>query len=154
MSLYKKIINQLIKDNITVSVAESCTGGKLSKCFTDHQGVSKIFQMGLVTYSNSSKNIILNISLKLISQKGAVSEDIAKEMLDNLSKISNSKICISTTGIAGPGGGSKDKPVGLVFVGIKFNKKNSIYKKNFSGNREEIQDKTIYFIFEEIRKLL
>ena len=154
MSLYKKIINQLIENNITVSVAESCTGGKLSKCFTDHQGVSKIFEMGLVTYSNNSKNLILNISLKLISQKGAVSEEIAKKMIDNLSKISNSKICISTTGIAGPNGGSKDKPVGLVYVGIKFNKRDKIYKKKFSGNRKKIQDKTINFIFEEIKKLL
>ena len=154
MSLYKKIINQLIENNITVSVAESCTGGKLSKCFTDHQGVSKIFQMGLVTYSNSSKNSILNVSLKLINLKGAVSEEVARKMTGNLSKISKSKICISTTGIAGPNGGSKNKPVGLVFVGLKFNKKNNVYKKKFSGSRKEIQDKTIDFIFREIKKLL
>ena len=153
MLSYKNIIKNLIKKNISVSVAESCTGGQLSKLFTDTPGVSKIFHMGLITYSNKSKSLILNIPSKLIKNHGAVSEKIASLMSKNLSEISKSKLCVSTTGIAGPSGGSKNKPVGLVYIGITFNKKTFVFKKKFNGDRRKIQKDTIIFCLKEINKL-
>jgi len=154
MLTHNKIIKKLIKRNISISIAESCTGGTFSKFFTDVPGVSKIFDMGLITYSNKSKIKILNISSTTIQKYGSVSAKIANLMSTNLYKISNSKICISTTGIAGPSGGSKLKPVGLVFIGITYNKKSLVFKKNFKGKRKEIQKKTIIFCFNEINKLI
>lgn len=154
MPSYKNIIKKLIKKNISISVAESCTGGQLSKLFTDIPGVSKIFHMGLITYSNKSKSLILNIPAKLIKNHGAVSEKIANLMSKNLFKISKSKLCVSTTGIAGPSGSSRNKPVGLVYIGITFNKKTFVFKKKFNGSRKKIQLETILFCLKEINNLI
>ena len=154
MSSYKNVIKNLIKKNISISVAESCTGGQLSKLFTDTPGVSKIFHMGLITYSNKSKSLILNIPSKLIKNHGAVSEKIANLMSKNLSKISKSKLCVSTTGIAGPSSSSRNKPVGLVYIGITFNKKTFVFKKQFNGNRKKIQKETVLFCLKEINNLI
>ena len=154
MYFYKKIINNLIKKKVSISFAESCTGGQLSKKFTDMPGISAIFDMALITYSNQSKSLLLKIPPALIIKYGAVSEKIAYQMSNNLSKISKSKICVSTTGIAGPSGGSKKKPVGLVYIGITFNKKTIVFKKIFLGNRKNIQKNTVKFCFKEINKLL
>ena len=119
-----KIVKKLIKKNITISTAESCTGGLIASEITKVQNSSKIFNLGLVTYSNSSKNKILKINKKIIKKYGAVSLQVCKEMVKNLYKISKTKICISVTGIAGPSGGTFYKPVGLVFIGFKFKNKN------------------------------
>jgi PncC family amidohydrolase len=154
MASYKKIINSLIIKNISISIAESCTGGQLSKFFTNYAGISKIFNMGLITYSNEAKNMLLNISPKIITKYGAVSEKVAFLMARNLSKYSKSKLCISTTGIAGPDGGSKLKPVGLVFIGITFNRKTYVLKKKFLGDRKKIQNDTVLFCLKEIKKLI
>ena len=154
MQSYKKIVENLIKKNISISVAESCTGGQLSKFLTDIPGISKIFNMGLITYSNKSKNLILNISLSIINNNGAVSEKIAYLMSKNLFKISKSRLCISTTGIAGPSGGSKNKPIGLVYVGFTFNNKTFVHKKKFYGNRKKIQNDTVKFCIKESNKLI
>ena len=154
MPSYKYIIKNLIKKNISISVAESCTGGQLSKLFTDTPGVSKIFNMGLITYSNKSKSLILNIPSILIKNHGAVSEKIANLMSKNLFKISKSKLCVSTTGIAGPSGSSRNKPVGLVYIGITFNKKTFVFKKKFNGNRKKIQKETTLFCLKEINNLI
>ena len=154
MYFYKKIINSLIKKKLSISFAESCTGGQLSKVFTDVPGVSTIFDMALITYSNKSKSLLLKIPLALIKKYGAVSEKVAYKMSNNLFKISKSKICVSTTGIAGPLGGSAKKPVGLVYIGITFNKKTLIFKKKFSGSRKKIQKDTVIFCLKEIDKLL
>ena len=110
--------------------------------------------MGLITYSNKSKTIILNIPSNLIKNHGAVSEKIANLMSKNLYKISKSKLCISTTGIAGPSGGSINKRVGLVYIGITFNKKTVVFKKQFNGNRKKIQKETILFCLKEINNLI
>ena len=154
MYSYKKIINNLIKKKLSISLAESCTGGQLSKIFTDVPGISSIFDMALITYSNKSKSLLLKISPTLIKKYGAVSEKIAYHMSNNLFKISKSKICISTTGIAGPSGGSAKKPIGLVYIGITFNKKTVVFKKNFLGVRKKIQEDTVIFCLKEINKLL
>jgi PncC family amidohydrolase len=154
MYFYKKIIDNLIKKKLSISFAESCTGGQLSKKLTDIPGISAIFDMGLITYSNKSKSLLLKIPPTLIKKYGAVSEKIAYQMSNNLFKISKSKICVSTTGIAGPSGGSAKKPVGLVYIGITFNNKTVVFKKNFLGNRGKIQRDTVMFCLKEISKLL
>ena len=149
--LHKK----LIKKKLTISVAESCTGGLLSRNFTKLANSSKYFKMGLITYSNQSKVRILKINKKIIDKHGAVSKECCKEMVQNLSKVSNSKINISTTGIAGPSGGSKDKPVGLVYIGIKKGNKIIINKTIFkSKSRKNIQSSTVKKVIQIIFKII
>lgn len=149
-----KVINKLIKKNISISVAESCSGGLISNTLVKHDGVSKIFSLGLVCYSNFSKIKYLSVSKKTLNKFGAVSSYVAEEMINNLHKKEKTKITVSTTGIAGPRGGTKTKPVGLVYIGIKFNNNNMIFKKIFSGNRLEIQRKTKNFVFKKIQDLI
>ncbi len=138
--LHKK----LIKKNITLSVAESCTGGLLSSKFTRLSGSSKYFQMGIVTYSNNAKIKILKVNKKIINKYGSVSLECCEAMAQGLSKISKSKINISITGIAGPKGGTKDKPIGLVYIGLKKRNKTIVSKNYFKKkDRKSIQNKTI-----------
>ena len=117
-----KVISRLIKKNISISVAESCSGGLISNTLVKHDGVSKIFSLGLVCYSNLSKIKYLSVSKNTLDKFGSVSSNIAAEMLNNLYNKEKTKITVSTTGIAGPKGGTKKKPVGLVYIGIKYNK--------------------------------
>ena len=133
MSLNKKIISLFRRKKMKLAIAESCTGGMLSSTFTSVSGSSKIFTMGLVTYSNQAKTSILKVPKKIIKQYGAVSVQCCLAMVNNLSKISRAKVCVSVTGIAGPKGGSKLKPVGLVYIGIKVGKKIIINKSNFKN---------------------
>ena len=138
--LSKKIINKLIKQNLSISFVESCTGGLLSSFITSVSGASKVFKLGLVTYSNKSKINILKITKKKIKKYGAVSKQICLDMVVNLDKISNSDISVSITGIAGPRGGTKRKPVGLVYIGIKKGKKIEVIKYIFKNKgRQYIQ---------------
>ena len=133
--LVKKIVNGLIKKKLTISTAESCTGGLLSSAITSVAGSSKVFKLGLVTYSNQSKIQILKVLKNIIIKYGAVSEQVCLAMVINLNKISKTSISISITGIAGPSGGTKKKPVGLVFVCIKNRNKISV-KKYLFKNKE------------------
>ena len=144
MSLNKKIVSLLKRKRLKVAIAESCSGGMLSSAITSVSGSSKVFTMGLVTYSNQAKTNLLKVPKRIISKYGAVSVQCCMSMLNNLSKISRSKVCISITGIAGPKGGSKQKPVGLVYIGIKIGKKVVINKCNFKNNgRAYIQKLTV-----------
>ena len=154
MLLFKKVIKKLLKKNITVSVAESCTGGLVISNIISEAGVSKIFHMGLITYSNKAKSDLLKINPNKLKKIGSVSNQTAALMAINLQKISKSKLCISSTGIAGPSGGSKNKPVGLVYVGIKFKKNIIVIEKKFKGSRKQIQQKTVKLIFRSIDKLI
>ena len=133
MSLNQKIVNLLKKKKLTISFAESCTGGLLSSAITSVNGSSKVFELGLITYSNQAKANVLKINKEIIKKYGAVSIQCCLAMVNNLSKISRSKVCVSITGIAGPKGGSKQKPVGLVYVGIKIGKKTIVNKCNFKN---------------------
>ena len=135
--LSKKIINLLRKKKFKISFAESCTGGLLSSKITSISGSSKVFTLGLVTYSNQSKIDILKIPKIIIIKHGAVSYETCLSMVKNLSKISKSSISVSITGIAGPGGGSKQKPVGLVYIGIKKGNK-TLVKKYLFRNMKRI----------------
>ena len=140
----EKLHKKLIKKNITLSVAESCTGGLLSSKFTRLSGSSKYFQMGLVTYSNNAKIKILKVKKKIIDKYGSVSPECCGSMVQGLTKISKSKINISITGIAGPNGGTKDKPVGLVYIGLTRRKKTIVFKNYFKNkDRKSIQNKTV-----------
>ena len=140
----QKIVRLLKKKRLKISFAESCTGGLLSSAITSVSGASKVFTMGLVTYSNQAKTSILKVPKQIIKKHGAVSMQCCLSMLNNLSKISKSKICVSITGIAGPSGGTKKKPVGLVYVGIKKRNKIKIHKYLFKNKgRSYIQKATI-----------
>jgi len=144
MNLNQKVIALLKSKKLKISIAESCTGGLLSSAVTSVNGSSQVFVMGLVTYSNKAKTTVLKITKKLIKKYGAVSIQCCSAMVNNLSKISKSNICISITGIAGPKGGSKQKPVGLVYIGIKIGKKIIINKINFKNKgRVYIQKQTV-----------
>ena len=144
MSLNKKIISLIQRKRMKLAIAESCTGGMLSSAITSVSGSSKIFTMGLVTYSNQAKTSVLKVPQKIIKKYGAVSVQCCLAMVNNLSKISKSKICGSITGIAGPKGGSKQKPVGLVYIGIRVGKKVVVNKCNFKNKgRIFIQKQTV-----------
>ena len=128
-SLAKKLVNKLKKKKLTISIAESCTGGMLSSSITSISGSSKVFTLGLITYSNKSKINLLKVNKKLIQKYGAVSKEVSLSMAKNLNKITKTNISLAITGIAGPNGGSRNKPVGLVYIGIK--KKNLFIDKKF-----------------------
>ena len=131
--LSQKIVKLLVKKRIKISFAESCTGGLLSSSITSISGSSKIFNFGLVTYSNKSKMNILKVPKKIIMKYGAVSYETCLYMVKNLNKISKTNISLSITGVAGPKGGTKQKPVGLVFIGIKKANKTLIRKFLFKN---------------------
>jgi len=140
----KKIVRLLKKKKIKISFAESCTGGLLSSAITSVSGSSKVFNLGLIAYSNESKIKVLNISKKLIKKYGAVSEQVCKAMAKNVSKIGKTNMSISITGIAGPSGGTKQKPVGLIYVGIKRGNKVKVNRYLFKNKgRLYIQKATV-----------
>ena len=144
MNLSKKIISQLKRKKLKLALAESCTGGMLSSAITSVSGASKVFTMSLITYSNQAKIRILKVPKKIIQKYGAVSIQCCLSMVNNLSKISKSKICVSITGVAGPKGGTRQKPVGLVFIGVKNGKKIVVSKNQFKNKgRNAIQKATV-----------
>jgi len=140
----KSLTQKLIKKKLKISVAESCTGGLLASTITSVSGSSKIFDLGLITYSNTTKIKFLKVNKNIIKKYGAVSHECCFEMVKNLSKISKANINVSITGIAGPNGGTKKKPVGLVYIGLKKGNKVIIKKNLFSAkNRLSIQKATV-----------
>ena len=149
------VVKKLIKKKLTVSVAESCTGGLLTHNLTKLANSSKYFQMGLITYSNQAKINILKVNRKIIQKYGAVSSECCKAMAQNLSKISKSMINVSITGVAGPGGGSKNKPVGLVYIGIKKGKTLLVIENRFkSKKRNTIQVLTVQKVINKILDII
>ena len=149
-----KLVNKLIQKKLKISFAESCTGGMLSSTITSIGGSSKVFNLGLVTYSNKAKIDILKVPKNIISEYGAVSKECCLSMVKNLSKISKANISVSITGIAGPNGGTKLKPVGLVYIGIKKGNKTSVQKNLFkSKNRISIQKATTLKVLKTVLTL-
>lgn len=144
------IFKKLYTNNLTLSVAESCTGGKISSKLVSLPGISKVFKEGIVTYSNESKIDKLSVQKETLIAYGAVSEEVAREMVLGL----KTDVGISTTGIAGPDGGTDDKPIGLVYVGIKIKNKVKIYKKIINGNRETVRERaSVYALFMLLKNL-
>ena len=154
-NLANNLVHKLIKKKIRISFAESCTGGMLSSVITSISGSSKVFNIGFITYSNKAKMSVLKIPKKIISRYGAVSKECCLSMVKNLSKISKANISVSITGIAGPNGGTKLKPVGLVYIGIKKGNKIIIKKNQFKiNNRIAIQKATVKESLEMINKII
>ena len=153
--LSQKLVKLLKRKRLKLSVVESCTGGMLSGAITSVSGSSKVFTMGLVTYSNQSKNHLLKVPKQIIKKHGAVSIQCCFTMVNNLSKFSKSNIAVSITGIAGPGGGTKQKPVGLVYVGIKRGNKVKVNRYLFKNKgRSNVQRAAVKKALELILSVL
>ena len=140
-TLEETVAKLLVKNNMTIAVSESCTGGMVSSKLIDYPGISQSFIEGCVTYSNEAKMNRLGVKKETLDKYGAVSEETAVEMAKGISKNLNTDIGLSTTGIAGPGGGTDEKPVGLVYIGIYINGKVKVKKCNFTGSREKIRNR-------------
>ena len=151
----KNLVKILTKKKLKIAFAESCTGGMLSSEITSISGASKVFILGLVTYSNQAKISVLKVNKSIIQKYGAVSSQCCEAMVKNLAKISKAQINVSITGIAGPNGGTKTKPVGLVYIGVKNKNKILVTKNIFrQKNRKAIQNATVKRTLEIIRSTI
>jgi nicotinamide-nucleotide amidase len=150
IDIIEEIIKKFTKNKITIAVAESCTGGYISNMLTNISGASKVFERGIVCYSNSSKIDLLNINPDYLFQYGAVSEIVAKHLANNIRILSNVTIGIGITGIAGPTGGTTEKPVGLVYIGFSTQKETIVKKYQFQVDRIKFKEK----VLEEVATLL
>ena len=156
MKFESRIIKDLIQKKITVATAESCTGGILAAAFTSYSGVSAIYQSGMITYSNDAKKQFLKVKPETLRQHGAVSRQVCAQMCFHLAKISKCQLTLSTTGVAGPGGGTKTKPVGLVYAGVCYQKTIFVKKLKFASqlSRIQIQKGTVKECFIMIKEIL
>ena len=153
-NLANKLVKKLIQKKLKIAFAESCTGGMLSSTITSVSGSSKVFNLGLITYANKAKIDVLKVPKKIISKYGAVSNECCLSMVKNLSKISKANISISITGVAGPNGGTKLKPIGLVYIGIQKGNKIIIQKNLFKNkNRLSIQKATTTKVLKSVLAL-
>ena len=151
----KKIVSSLKKKKISISIAESCTGGMFAQVITSISGASKIFKLGIVAYSNQSRIKYLKVPSKIIKKYGAVSKQCCNAMVNNLSKISKAKLNIAITGIAGPKGGSRSKPVGLVYIGVKQGSKTKVNEYVFvNKDRENIRKSSVKKSLELIKDFI
>jgi len=154
--ILKNVSDQLRKNNLTVATAESCTGGLLAHLLTNISGSSEYFERGVITYSNKSKMELLGVPQETIKEYGAVSKQTAKAMAVGIKEQANVDIGISTTGITGPTGGTKEKPVGLIYIGIATSRKTEVKRFLFSKDRLQNKEKTCYkalgFLLETITK--
>ena len=153
-SLAQVVVNKLIEKNMTIAVAESCSGGMVASAIVDIAGSSKVFMEGVVTYSNESKIKRLGVKAKTLEKFGAVSEETAEEMAVGVAKSAGTNIGIGITGIAGPDGGSEEKPVGLVYIGICINGKTEVREFKYSGNRQRIRGRAVTSTFDTLRRLI
>ncbi len=149
-----EIIAKLIENNITISTAESCTGGSLGKIITSVPGASSIYGYGFITYANEAKKKILGVSRETLEKHGAVSPATALEMAKGAREVSGSDIAVSVTGIAGPGGGTAEKPVGLVYIAIADKDGEEYRKLNLDGNRDEVRAQTCNKVFHLVKERL
>lgn len=150
----EKIIKNFTKENIRIAVAESCTGGYISNMFTNVSGASNVFERGIVCYNNQAKIDLLNVDSKAIEENGAVSEEIVRQLANNIRIQSNVDIGIGISGIAGPTGGTPEKPVGLVFIGFSNEKETIVEKYNFKTDRITFKKKVLEKVLQYIEKLI
>jgi len=150
----EKIIKNFTKENIRIAVAESCTGGYISNMFTNVSGASNVFERGIVCYNNQAKIDLLNVDPKTIEENGAVSEEIVRQLANNIRIQSNVDIGIGISGIAGPTGGTPEKPVGLVFIGFSNEKETIVEKYNFKTDRITFKKKVLEKVLQYIEKLI
>lgn len=154
VSLEEKIIRELQKRSYTVTTAESCTGGLLAGRLLNVSGASDVYNEGHITYSNESKERLLGVSHDTLVKYGAVSAQTAEEMARGAAFAANAQIGLSTTGIAGPGGGTPEKPVGLIFIGCAINGEVTVHECRFHGSREENRNNAVEAVLELLWKLL
>jgi|SRR6056300_207028 PncC family amidohydrolase len=156
MKIESLIIKYLLDSKITLATAESCTGGLLAAAFTSYPGISAIYQHGVITYSNEAKSNLLKVSPDTLRRNGAVSRQVCAQMCFNLAKSSKCQLTLATTGVAGPGGGTKTKPVGLVYAGVCYQKTIYIKKLQFSSklSRLQIQKGTVKECFLMIKEII
>ena len=140
MNRFEKIISILKEREMTITFAESCTGGLLAKTFTDTPGVSSVFLGSVVTYANRIKSELIDVKEKTLERHGAVSRETAYEMVKGAKSVFGADVAVSVTGIAGPDGGSEEKPVGLVYISASFGEKTVVTKNIFRGTREEVRE--------------
>lgn len=149
-----KILDYLIENNITVATAESCTAGLIAARIGDKSGISSVFSEGFVTYSNEAKEKNLGVPHEILKNHGAVSEQTARAMAEGVCRVTGARLGLSATGIAGPTGGTADKPVGLVFMGVCLDGETTVVKKIFEGTRSEVRAQTVETVFAEVKKRL
>jgi len=149
-----KVLAHLIENKITVATAESCTAGMISARIGDASGVSEIFSEGYVTYSNQAKEKNLGVPRKLLEEYGAVSEQVARAMAEGVCRVSGAELGLSATGIAGPTGGTEEKPVGLVYMGVYYKGKTSVVRRVFKGSRAQVRALTVEAVFAEVKNRL
>ena len=142
----------LIKNNLKISTAESCTGGMIASRLVSVPGISDVFLEGAVTYANEAKVRTLNVKEETLKKYGAVSEETAREMAEGMAKRTGSDIAVVTTGIAGPGGGTEEKPVGLVYIGLYYKDEVYVYKNVFNGNRQKVRTKATVTALDMVRR--
>lgn len=152
--MFEDIFNTLEKNKLTVSTAESCTGGMLASSIVDYSGASNFFIDGVVTYSNQSKVNRIGVKNQTLKEYGAVSKQTAKEMAVGVMKTSGSDIGLSTTGVAGPNGGTKEKPVGLVYIAVALKNQTYVKKLMLSGSRNQIRRQTVEEVFKLLESVL
>ena len=144
----KKLFEFLKENNLTISTAESCTGGMIASAITNVSGASEFFGTGVVTYSNDAKIKLIGVQKETLEKYGAVSEQTACEMAEGILMLGNADVSVAVTGIAGPTGGTAEKPVGLVYIGVSGKFGTFAYKNNFNGNRDEVRTQTVIRAFE------
>ncbi|MBO5733780.1 MAG: nicotinamide-nucleotide amidohydrolase family protein [Clostridia bacterium] len=149
-----KVLAHLIENKITVATAESCTAGLIAARIGDANGVSEIFSEGYVTYSNQAKEKNLGVPRKLLEEYGAVSEQVARAMAEGVCRVSGAELGLSATGIAGPTGGTDEKPVGLVYMGVCYKGKTSVVRRVFKGSRAQVRASTVEAVFAEVKNRL
>lgn len=149
-----KVIAYLIENKITVATAESCTAGLIAARIGDVSGVSEIFSEGYVTYSNEAKEKNLGVSHEALENFGAVSEVVARQMAEGVCKRTGARLGLSATGIAGPTGGTDEKPVGLVYMGVCLDGVTTVVREVFTGSRKQVRAKTVEAVFAEVKKRL
>lgn len=149
-----ELVETLKKEGMTITTAESCTGGLIAAAITDVPGSSEVFKRGFVTYCDEAKHEMLGVSEEVLATDTAVSERVASEMAEGAAKVAKADAAISVTGIAGPGGGSPDKPVGLVYIGIYVKGKKIVVKHVFEGTRAEVREQAVRSAIHSMRVLL
>ena len=149
-----KIIKKLTQNKQTITFAESCTGGRIATAFTSISGASSVLNGSCVTYSNDIKNLWLGVENEVLEKFGAVSKPCVSQMLEGIQKMANSDYAIAVSGIAGPSGGTKEKPVGTVYIGLKTPLSKEVFHCHFSGNREAIQEQSTAFAIEKLEEYL
>ena len=152
--LEKKIERILVHRKFTVTTAESCTGGLIAASLVNADGISAVFKEGYITYSNEAKVKLLGVKEETLARFGAVSRETAKEMAEGAAKASGAEAAIAVTGIAGPGGGTPEKPVGLVYIGCYYNGQTKVEEHHFQGSRREVREQSVAWALALLKKCL